>query len=461
MAAVDAPLQAVSSLPGAAPRGRTRAQLGAGLAAVVLLLAVVGAWLWTSGGWHGSGGDADAHGPAVIVLPFEALSAAEDDRYLASGMTTELISNLMRFDGFRLYSVAASFRQDAAADPSALGRDLEVSYVVRGSVQSAGDTVRIYASLMDARTDEVLWSERLERPLTPGNLLDLQAELAGRIASTLGQAYGVLNEDAGGRLRASAAPSMPTYQCILRAYEYRRTFPVDLYGPVVDCLEAAVRRDPDYADAWAMLRLAEARRRAVRPVAGGPGREPPGSCPRDAARAVALDPNSVRALQALAAITFYGGDYAAAERIQRQALAINPNDPETLVQLGWRLAVRGEFEEGLGYVRRAIDRSVNPPGWYYHLIAVHDFMQGDYAAALAAAEQSGRNGSEIGLSLMAMSQAALGDTAAARQSLATLEAIAPEFFADPEAVYRSHHPTDEIVEALLAGLRQAGWHEPQ
>jgi len=179
------------------------------------------------------------------------------------------------------------------------------------------------------------------------------------------------------------------------------------------------------------------------------------------ARAVALAPDSVRALQALSVVSFYSGDYAAAERAQRQALALNPDDPETLVQLGWRLAVRGNFEEGLGYVHRAVDRSVNPPGWYYTLIAVHDFMQGDYAAALAAAEQSGRNGSEIGLSLMAMSQAALGDSEAAGQSLATLEAVAPEFFADPEAVYRTHQATDEIVEALLAGLRQAGWQEPR
>ena len=222
-----------------------------------------------------------------------------------------------------------------------------------------------------------------------------------------------------------------------------------------------MRRDPDYADAWAMLGWLKLDAVRFDLLPEGQAESLLEAARADAARAVALDPNSVRALQALAAITFYSGDYAAAERIQRQALALNPNDPEMLVQLGWRLAVRGEFEEGLGYIRRAIDRSVNPPGWYYHLIAIHDFMQGDYAAALAAAEQAGRNGSEIGLSLMAMSQAALGDSEAARQSLATLEAVAPEFFADPEAVYRSHHPTDEIVEALLAGLRQAGWQEPQ
>ncbi|MEZ5864589.1 MAG: hypothetical protein R3D25_11195 [Geminicoccaceae bacterium] len=93
----------------------------------------------------------------------------------------------------------------------------------------------------------------------------------------------------------------------------------------------------------------------------------------------------MRSLQVLAVVRFYDGDFAGAEEAQRRALALNPNDPETLAQLGWRLAVRGDFDEGLVYLRRAIDRSVNPPGWYYQLIAIHDFMQGDYAAALAAA----------------------------------------------------------------------------
>lgn len=452
-----------SAVPAAATGARRRARSFLGLLApaIALLILAVGAWLWTTGreaDRAGAGSEPSARGPSVIVLPFEALSANEDDRYLASGMTIELIGDLMRYDGFRLYSVPASFRQDAAADPAALGRDLPVAYVVRGQLRSADDVVRVAVQLVNAQTDEVLWSKTFDRALTTANLLDLQDELAGRIASLLGQSYGVLNSDAASR---KLAPSMATYACILRAYEYRRTFAVDLHGPVVACLEASVRRDPDYADAWALLgwlRLDAARFDLVPKAAAGGELA---SAREAVARAVALDPTDVRALQAFAAVAFYAGDYAGSERVQRQALALDPHDPETLVQLGWRLAVRGDFDEGLGYIREAIDRSVDPPGWYYQLISIHDFMAGHYAQALEAAEHSGRNGSEVGLSLMAMSQAALGDRAAAARTLATLEAQAPDFYADPEAVYRSHQPTDEIVEALMAGLRQAGWQPPK
>ena len=79
----------------------------------------------------------------------------------------------------------------------------------------------------------------------------------------------------------------------------------------------------------------------------------------------------------------------------RKALEINPNDPDAMAQLGWRLAVRGDFDEGIPYLRRAIDRTISPPGWYFHLIAVDDYLKGDYPAMLADAERSAVDGSAI------------------------------------------------------------------
>lgn len=68
-------------------------------------------------------------------------------------------------------------------------------------------------------------------------------------------------------------------------------------------------------------------------------------------------------LQALAAIYYYSGQFDQSATTVRAALALNPNDPETLVQFGWRVATRGKWDEGLLPVERAIDRALNPPGW--------------------------------------------------------------------------------------------------
>ncbi len=102
---------------------------------------------------------------------------------------------------------------------------------------------------------------------------------------------------------------------------------------------------------------------------------------------------------------------------QRGALALNPNDPDALAQLGWRLAARGNFDEGIPYIERAIARSANPPGWYFHLLAVNDYLKGDYAGMLKTAERSAVDGSGTSWSFIAIAQGALGHAEEARAAL--------------------------------------------
>ncbi len=181
---------------------------------------------------------------------------------------------------------------------------------------------------------------------------------------------------------------MASYACVLRAYTYRRTFRDELRQPVLACLEAAVRRDPDYAEPWALLGWLhlDAARYAFVPDAEIP-REM-GQALDFASKAVAIDPENVVALRALSAVQYHLGNFDESERIQRQALALNPNDPDTLAQLGWRLAFRGRWDEGLAYSERAIARTINPPGWYYDPITIHLYLEGRYREMLASAEHS-------------------------------------------------------------------------
>ena len=393
------------------------------------------------------------------MLPFEAFGDVDDIGLIAAGVTEELIANLMLFQDFRVYSTTTSFRQDAGADPETLGRDLGVSYAVTGVMQSQNGQVHLRARLVDTRTGEVRWSGSYDEPLTPGDLLGAQHDLAVAISTELGEPYGAVNEAIGRRMDRESAPSMPSYACILRAYEYRRSFEDALFAPAMACLKQAVVRDPDYADAWAMLGWLhlDAVRQDIAPEAEQPAEM---EAAFDAAsHAVELDPRNPRTLAALSAVTFYQGDYAAAEALQREVLALNPYDPDTLAQLGWRLAVRGN-REGLDYLEQAVARSANPPGWYFQLIAIYAYLDGDYARALAAAEKSATSGSPIGLSLAAMAHAKLGDMETARVSLAAMAEAWPLLGRDPAAAYRMHHASDAIVEALVEGLREAGWTPP-
>ena len=187
------------------------------------------------------------------MLPFESLSDDMEDHNLASGLTYEVINDLMRFAHFRVYSIPASFRLDPQADPQALARDLGVSYVVKGALSSEADQVRLMAQLYDAASGRIVWSDNYDRNLNPEALLEVQEELAGSVATVLGETYGKVRGDL--TERASARRGAEHAELHLRAQGLR--LPSQLRREALPAgarlPDAAVARDPDYAAAWAML----------------------------------------------------------------------------------------------------------------------------------------------------------------------------------------------------------------
>ncbi len=433
-----------------------RRRLGSLAAAALLLVALAGAG-WFVAGRQRPATPVDENGPAVIVLPFKALGDDENASVLADGVSQQLISELMRFSSLRLFSPRASFGERTDADVADLRRRLGVSYVVSGSVTVVGEEVRVSAELVDAATGEVRWSDSLDRGLDAGSLLAVQTDIAAAIASVLGQPYGAVKSDVTKRVLSHAVPSMASYACVLQAYIYRRSFPPELYAPTRACLEQAVKRDPAYADAWAMLGWLEMDgvRFAFTP---GVDRDATfGQAIETARRGTELDPRNVTALQALASIEYYAGYWDEAEKTQRAALALNPNDPDTLAQFGWRLAARGKWDEGIPLLERAIARSLKPPGWYFHLIAIHQYLRGDYAGMLDTAEKGAGEGSPVAQALIAIAEGALGDRVAAQKALARMAELDPDLGRDPEVYFRGHQGIESTIDALVAGLRKAGW----
>lgn len=403
---------------------------------------------------------ASLQGPSVLMLPFKVYGEGADASSLAAGISEQLMADLSRFPDIRLYLSRTGSGQDAIEDPVAAGSREHASFVLTGSVRKWTSHVVIGAQLVHVESGHVVWAEQFDRTPGPDAIYAIQSEIGTAISTALGQPYGVIRTEITSALPDEFTPSMSSYECVLRAYAYRRSFATKLHAPVLACLEAAVKHDPDYAEAWAMLGW-------LHLDAGRFNLNSQGSATLSykraldaASHAVALDGKNVLALKALATINHYMGNYGESERIQRRALALNPNDPDTLAQLGWRMAVRGKFEEGIPYLQQAIDRTVNPPGWYFHLIAVDHCLNGRYAEMLSAAKRSTADGSGISWSFVAIAQGALGNDAAAREALTKMAEISPLLGADPAAVYRRNQATDEIVEALVTGLRKAGWTPP-
>ncbi|MBK0399524.1 hypothetical protein H0I76_10000 [Limibaculum sp. M0105] len=443
----------VEPASGTAPRRKMPALglLSAGLG-IVLAIGAALSWLLITPADEPPARSA-AFEPAIVVTSFTTLDAAEDSRRLAEGIQQELIGSLMKFPGFRVYvSPTASTVQ--ANGGIELARKLGVAYVVTGSVTTTAEQIHVASQLVEAETGRVLWTEGTDAPLAPATFAQVLRDLSGDIATALGQPYGIVANDLRLRAETPSVSSMQSYICVLRAYGYRRSFSKTEFQPVFDCLREAVRRDPGYSDAWAMLGWLhlDAGRYEFTGLDELPAQY--NSAFSAASRAVALEPQNPLALKALSSINHYMGHYDEAERLARQAVALNPHDPDALAQLGWRLAVRGKFEEGIALLNHAIDRSARPPGWYYHLIAVSHCLNHDYEQMLHFAKLSAVDGSAVSYALLAIANGELGKAQEAQRALAAMSKFEP-LARDPAVYFRRHGAIDQIVDALMSGLEKA------
>ena len=299
--------------------------------------------------------------PVLAVMPLANLSV-EADEYFADGLTEDIITNLARFRDLRVIA-GASTRQikDLALEPREICERLHAGYIVQGSVRRAAGRVRISVQLIDGASSVQLWGDRYDREM--GDIFGLQDEVTRTIAATLGV---TVQDVALQRALKKSSIELDAYDCILRARRYTRVLSAEMHAEARELLERAVELDPLSADAHALLAnvyLGEHR------FEMNPRPNPIGRALVHALAATQLDPQNAYARSWLAIVHFFRGENDKFEKEAQLALSLNPNDPETLADVGHYLAFMGEFERGVELSMRA--QQLNPlhPSWYHFSFA--------------------------------------------------------------------------------------------
>ena len=123
---------------------------------------------------------------SIVVLPFANIGGDPEQEYFADGVTESLTSDLSRISGAFVIARNTAFTfKGKAADVKQIGRDLNVRYVLEGSVQRSANRMRVNVQLIDAETGSHLWGERFDKPIA--DLFDMQDEIVSRLANRLGQ----------------------------------------------------------------------------------------------------------------------------------------------------------------------------------------------------------------------------------------------------------------------------------
>ncbi len=265
-------------------------------------------------------GDAEFAEKSIAVLAFTDLSAEGNQEYFSDGISEELLNVLAKIPGLRVAARTSSFRfKGENRDVIDIGQELNVAFVLEGSVRKAGPQVRITAQLIDARNGFHLWSENYDRELA--NIFAVQDEISAAIVGALKEHLGLQVETAP---RVVATTSTEAHEAYLRGRHLvvqRTTATVE--GSVSE-FEKAVTLDPDYALAHAELAIAilllnrtqygsltttETMARAT-PYAG---------------RAMDLDPNLAEAHAAIGNLLWNQEKPEEALAHFEQAVRINPN----------------------------------------------------------------------------------------------------------------------------------------
>src|SRR5262249_53625572 len=187
---------------------------------------------------------------SIAVLPFENLSRDPDNAYFAEGMQEEILTRLAKIADLKVISRTSTQRyQSKPGNLAEIAKQLGVANILEGSVQKAGDTVRVSVNLIQAASDSHLWAETYDRKLT--DTFGVESEIAKGIAESL-QAKLTGHEEQA--LAAKPTNNPEAYDAYLRglAFEAR-----DM-SKVPGFYERAVQLDPNFALVWARLSRAHA-----------------------------------------------------------------------------------------------------------------------------------------------------------------------------------------------------------
>jgi TolB-like protein len=323
---------------------RARAPLVVGLAGVAAVSVALAAWWWTQSGDVGPRAVAAAEIPTLAILPFENRSSVPDQAYFVDGLHDDLIIELSKIDGLMVTGRPSVMGYRGAVNPREVADDLGVSAIGTGSVDRAGDRIRVNVQLIDPVTGGQLIAESYDTILAPETIFPIRSELTLRIAEAMSAA---LTPDEERRIQAVPTGSLDAYDLVLRGRELYEGSPEDV-EKALELFTQATRVAPDYADAWAWLGMAY-RQRAQK---GGYGPEMRDSARLFAAEAIRVDPENAR------------GHYLLGDL--ERALRLRPNWEGPLITQSTAHWWRRRHVEGLRIGARA--RQVAPR---YALVAEH------------------------------------------------------------------------------------------
>ncbi|RUU42865.1 adenylate/guanylate cyclase domain-containing protein [Mesorhizobium sp. M6A.T.Ca.TU.002.02.2.1] len=386
--------------------------------------------------------------PSIVVLPFNNMSGDPEQEFFADGLTEDIITELSRHHELFVISRNSSFvYKNRAVNVREVAEKLDVQYLVEGSVRKIGNRVRVTVQLIDTANDAHIWADKYDRKLD--DIFAIQDEVTAAIAATLPGRVEAAQRD---QLARAKPANMAAYECVLAAKVLHHRSTIADNERAQTLIGRAVALDPDYAHAhaWRACILGQA---WVHNWCED----------RDAVwndimaaldRALALDDNDADVHRILAAVNVNNNELTTARYHQERALALNPNYDLVVVQQGELLTWLGRPEEGIEWIRKAMQLNPHHPERFWSHLGKAHFAARQYGEAIEAFMHLSTMDS-VQHAFAAACYGWLGDEIAAAAHLGKIRTLDPQFDLD-SFIATLHYAQESDAQHVREGLLKAG-----
>jgi adenylate cyclase len=355
--------------------------------------------------------------PSIAVLPFVNMSGDPEQEYFADGMTDDLITDLSKISALFVTARNSTFQyKGKPVNVKKVGQELGVRYILEGSVRKVGQKVRINAQLIDATTGGHLWAERFDGKMD--DIFELQDKINGKIVSAMAVRLAV---DEEAKVSYRGTKNIPAYDEFLKGMKNYYLYTPESFAKALSHFRKALSFDPKYGKANAALALTYWNGTNL----GSEGLAALGEN-WDQARRLAehylkLAMKSPTAVphQVASEILLMLRQHDEAIREARQAISIDPNDPNGHLIMAFGLIMSGRPKEAIDFAQKAMKLDPFNAGRPLALLGLASFSNGEIEEASELIERALRHNPKLleMKAVLAACYGTLGKTKKAKSAL--------------------------------------------
>ena len=314
--------------------------------------------------------------PSIAVLPFANMSGDPGQDYVGAGIAEDIITILSSYPTVRVVSRTSSFVYDKPVKVQQVGQELNVNYVIEGSVKKADGKVRVTAQLIDAVSGDHVWADRYDEE--GDDVATIQDEVANRIYSTLAGLRGEIMKKEEAQAWSKSGPSLEEYDYYLRGHPMFFRVTKEDNAKARQIWQEGLEKFPDSA----LLRTK---------IAFTYSRDLNNEFTDDPWRAAELGWKLAKEAEAIenksrlesllshwcmaAFYYLHEGDFERSADEAEVAAKMVPNNSFTRADLAWYLISAGRTERAIEWLEELIRRDASPMDWYFGNLAVAYYFE--------------------------------------------------------------------------------------